>query len=132
MLLTGRQDLPAGVSIQNVPNAAEWPSMPALVTYAKGGRGRNNLPPAVVLPEPSVNEAGKVRPGQYAGRLGPRWDAWHLNMAAPCALGNGACPHCFRFEGTPFHHDADHIFETPSLTLPDGGLGRLNGRLGLL
>src|SRR5688572_26631711 len=69
MLLTGRLDMPAGFSLQNVPNPNEWPSMPALVNYAKEGRGRNNLPPAVVLPEPSVNEAGKVRPGQYAGRL---------------------------------------------------------------
>ncbi|MEK7215576.1 MAG: DUF1501 domain-containing protein, partial [Chloroflexota bacterium] len=76
MLLTGRLDLPIGFSTQNVPNPNEWPSMPALVNFLKAGRGRNNLPPAIVLPEPSVNEAGRVRPGQYAGRLGPRWDAW--------------------------------------------------------
>lgn len=106
--------------------------MPALVNYAKGGRGRNNLPPAVVLPEPSVNEAGKVRPGQYAGRLGPRWEAWHLRMATRCPLGNGACPHCFRFEGTPFRHEPATVFETPTLTLPDGGSDRLQGRVGLL
>jgi hypothetical protein len=132
MLLTGRLDLPIGFSTQNVPNPNEWPSIPALVNYAKQGRGRNNLPPAIVLPEPSVNEAGRVRPGQYAGRLGPRWDAWHLNMAARCPLGNGACPHCFRFEGTPFRHDADTIFETPALTLPEGGSARLQTRVGLL
>jgi hypothetical protein len=132
MLLTGRLDLPVGFSTQNVPNPNEWPSMPALVNFAKAGRGRNNLPPAVVLPEPSVNEAGRVRPGQYAGRLGPRWEAWHLHMAARCALGNGACPHCFRFEGTPFEHAAPTIFETPTLTLPDGGSSRLRGRVSLL
>jgi hypothetical protein len=132
MLLTGRLDLPTGFSLQNVPNPNEWPSIPALVNYFKEGRGHNNLPPAIVLPEPSVNEAGKVRPGQYAGRLGPRWDAWHLNMAARCALGNGACPHCFRFEGTPFEHNAATIFETPSLALPAGGVSRLSGRLSLL
>src|SRR5262249_5335988 len=95
-------------------------------------RGRNNLPPAVVLPQPSINEAGRVRPGQYAGRLGPRWEAWHLNIAAKCALGNGACPHCFRFEGTDFEHGSETIFETPALTLPEGGAARLDGRLGLL
>jgi hypothetical protein len=132
MLLTGRLDLPAGFSTQNVPNPNEWPSIPALVNYVRRGQGRNQLPPAVVLPEPSVNEAGRVRPGQYAGRLGPRWDAWHLNVAARCPLGNGACPHCFRFEGTPFHHAADTIFDVPSLTLPEGGPSRLAGRLGLL
>lgn len=132
MLLTGRLDLPVGFSTQNVPNPNEWPSLPALVNFARNGRGNNNLPPAMILPEPSVNEAGRVRPGQYAGRLGPRWDAWHLNMASRCALGNGACPHCFRFEGTPFEHAAPSIFETPTLTLPDGGSNRLRGRLGLL
>jgi hypothetical protein len=132
MLLTGRLDLPAGFSLQNVPNANEWPSMPALLTYARGGRGRNDLPPAAVLPEPSINEAGKVRPGQYAGRLGPRWEAWHLPMATKCPLGNGACPHCFRFEGTPFRHEPATVFETPTLTLANGGPDRLRGRLGLL
>lgn len=132
MLLTGRLDLPVGFSTQNVPNPNEWPSIPALVNFAQAGRGRNNLPPAIILPEPSVNEAGRVRPGQYAGRLGPRWDAWHLNMAARCALGNGACPQCFRFEGTPFEHAAETIFETPTLSLPEGGSPRLRGRMGLL
>jgi hypothetical protein len=132
MLLTGRLDLPAGFSVQNVPNPNEWPSLPAQVTFAKDGRGHNNLPPAVVLPEPSVNEAGRVRPGQYAGRLGPRWEAWHLPMATRCLLGNGACPHCFRFEGPPFTHEPPTIFETPALTLPDGGAGRLRDRTALL
>ena len=132
MLLTGRLDLPVGFSTQNVPNPHEWPSIPALVNFAKQGRGRNNLPVSAVLPEPSINEAGKVRPGQYAGRLGPRWEAWHLPMATKCALGNGACPHCFRFEGTAFQHEPPTIFETPTLTLPEGGSERLRGRLGLL
>ncbi|MBI2804185.1 MAG: DUF1501 domain-containing protein [Planctomycetes bacterium] len=132
MLLTGRLDMPVGFSLQNVPNPHEWPSIPVQVNHAKQGRGRNNLPVSVVLPEPSVNEASKVRPGQYAGRLGPRWEAWHLRMATQCALGNGACPHCFRFEGTPFRHEPPTIFETPSLTLPDGGGARLRGRVNLL
>lgn len=133
MLLTGRLDMPAGFSLQNVPNPNEWPSMPALVNYAQEGRGRNNLPPAVVLPEPSINEAGKVRPGQYAGRLGPRWEAWHLRMATQCPLGNGACPHCFRHDDEPtFKHEPATIFETPTLTLPEGGPDRLQGRVGLL
>ena len=132
MLLTGRLDLPVGFSLQNVPNPHEWPSIPALVNFAKQGRGRNNLPPSVVLPEPSINEAGKVRPGQYAGRLGPRWEAWHLRMATQCALGNGACPQCFRHDDVPFRHEPPTIFETPTLTLPDGGRDRLATRVGLL
>ncbi|MBM4004313.1 MAG: DUF1501 domain-containing protein [Planctomycetes bacterium] len=131
MLLTGRLDLPPGFTLDKVPNANEWPSIPATVTYALRER-RTALPPAVVLPQPSVNEEGKVRPGQYAGRLGNNWDAWHLHVAAPCALGNGACPDCFRFEGTPFEHGSPRIFDTPRLVLPEGGEIRLNGRVGLL
>lgn len=131
MLLTGRLDLPAGFSVQNVPNPNEWPSIAAQATFALRER-RGSMPPAAVLPEPSVNEVGRVRPGQYSGRLGSRWEAWHLHMASRCPLGNGACPHCFRFEGTPFAHDPATIFETPSLTLPDGGGTRLTDRIGLL
>ncbi len=133
MLLTGRLDLPVGFSTQNVPNPNEWPSIPAIVNFAKNGRGRNNLPPSVVLPEASINEAGRVRPGQYAGRLGSRWEAWHLRMATACALGNGACPNCFRHDDAPdFRHEPPTIFETPTLTLPDGGPDRLRGRVNLL
>src|SRR5262249_19721755 len=130
MLLTGRLELPAGFNVNTVPNANEWPSLPALVTYLT--KGRNNLPPAIVLPQPSINESGRARPGQFAGRLGPRWDAWHLNLASPCALGNGACPRCFRFDGTPFRHGSATIFDTPALMLPDGGSLRLEARVGLL
>jgi Protein of unknown function (DUF1501) len=133
MLLTGRLDLPVGFSTQNVPNPHEWPSLPAQINFAKSGRGRDHLPPAVVLPEPSINEAGRVRPGQYAGRLGPRWEAWHLQMATKCPLGNGACPNCFRHDlDEEFHHEPETIFQTPTLTLPDGGLDRFSGRVGLL
>ena len=131
MLLTGRLDLPPGFSLEKVPSPNEWPSIPAIVTFAQRNR-RGKMPPAVVLPEPSVNEANKVRPGQYAGRLGNRWDAWHIDIAVKCALGNGACPECFRFEGTPFDHASKTVFDTPTLSLPDGGRQRLNGRIGLL
>src|SRR5262249_20354362 len=63
MLLRGRLDLPAGFSLDNVPSPNEWPSIPATVTYALRDR-QSVVPPAVVLPQPSVNEIGKVRPGQ--------------------------------------------------------------------
>jgi hypothetical protein len=130
MLLTGRLDLPPGFSTVDVPNPNEWPSIPAQVTYALRGRGK--LPPAAVLPEPSVNEVARVRPGQYAGRLGPQHEAWHLDIAAKCPLGNGACPDCFRFDDDHFDHAAATIFDTPMLALPDGGPQRLTGRMGLL
>lgn len=130
MLFTGRLDLPVGFSTVNVPNPNEWPSLLSQVTYALREPGR--LPPAAVLPEPSVNEAARVRPGQYAGRLGNRFEAWHLDLAAKCPLGNGACPNCFRFDDDHFEHASSTIFDVPMLSLPTGGSGRLNGRVHLL
>jgi hypothetical protein len=130
MLFSGRLDFPAGFSLARVPSPNEWPSLASQITYLT--RGRNDLPPAAVLPQPSVNEAGAVRPGQFAGRLGPKYEAWHLHVAAACALGNGACPNCFRFEGTPFHHAAATIFEMPTLSLPEGGRYRFDNRVELL
>src|SRR6185437_15558464 len=78
MLLTGRLDVPSAASLGKPPSPNEWPSIASQVTYAT--RGRNMLPPAVVLPQPSVNETGNVRPGQYAGKLGKRFEAWHMNI----------------------------------------------------
>lgn len=129
-IFTGRMDFPVGFNVNRVPSPNEWPSMATLVTYAT--RGRNNLPPAIVLPQPSVNEIGRVRPGQFTGRMSSKYEAFHADIAAPCALGNGACPNCFRFEGTPFEHESRAIFDTPMLALPEGGQSRLKGRLGLL
>ncbi|MBL8850575.1 MAG: DUF1501 domain-containing protein [Planctomycetaceae bacterium] len=130
MLFTGRLDLPPGFSLDRVPNPNEWPSIAAQITYAL--RDRGGLPPAAVLPQPSVNEAARFRPGQYAGRLGSRWEAWHLDIAAPCPLGNGACPNCFRFDADHFEHAAQSVFDVPLLSLPDGGESRLSARVDLL
>ena len=131
MMLTGRLDFPIGFSTSRIPSPNEWPSMLSVVTYAKRHELRR-LPPAAVLPEPSVNEAARVRPGQYAGKLGSSYEAWHIDVAAKCPLGNGACPECFRFDKEGFEHAAETIFNTPILTLPKGGRGRLQERIGLL
>lgn len=135
ILLTGRLDFPAGFNEAKAPSPNEWPSLLSQVTYAasqhRASQARN-LPPAVVLPQPSVNEVNKVRPGQYAGKLGSKYEAWHVDIAAPCALGNGACPNCFRFDEDHYEHGSSTIFDTPMLALPDGGSLRLNDRVGLL
>ena len=131
MLLTGRLDLPTGFTLNDVPNAKEWPSIPAVITYAMRDQ-QHLLPPAVILPEPSVNEAARFRPGQYAGQLGSQWEAWHIDIAAKCPLGNGACPDCFRFDDSKFEHAASSVFDTPVLTLPTGGQQRFGRRVDLL
>ncbi|MDA1016113.1 MAG: DUF1501 domain-containing protein, partial [Planctomycetota bacterium] len=128
MLLTGRLDIPPGLKTPPDPN--EWPSIPSQLTYAL--RGNTPLPPAAVLPQPSINEAAQVRPGQYAGKLGALWESWHIDIASKCPLGNGACPDCFRFDLDEFEHVPATIFDTPMLTLPEGGGSRFNRRINLL
>ncbi|MBS0203796.1 MAG: DUF1501 domain-containing protein [Planctomycetes bacterium] len=130
MLLTGRLDFPAGYNEAKAPSPNEWPSLLSQVTYA--ARSGQDLPTAVVLPQPSVNEINKVRPGQYAGKMGAKYEAWHVDIAAPCALGNGACPNCFRHDDDQYEHGSTTVFETPMLTLPAGGSLRLNDRARLL
>ena len=127
MLLTGRLDLPVGFSTQNVPNPNEYPSMPALVNFAKGGRGRNNLPPAIVLPEPSVNEAGRVRPGQYAGarsRWTPGTQHGRPQPWATAFVCNASAWDTLRAQRS------DHL-QTPRLTCPTAARPAA-GRIGLL
>ena len=131
MLLTGRLDLPVGFSTRIVPSPNEWPSLPSQINYALQHQ-LSRMPASVVLPQPSVNEAARVRPGQYAGRLGPKWETWHIDIASKCPLGNGACPHCFRFDEDTFEHVPETVFDTPMLTLPEGGRLRFNNRVGLL
>jgi hypothetical protein len=64
--------------------------------------------------------------------MGAKWEAWHVDIAAKCSLGNGACPNCFRFDDDEFEHVSPTVFATPMLTLPEGGRLRLNDRVGLL
>jgi len=132
MLLTGRMDLPPNFTLNSVPNAMEFPTLASQVKYAYRGRRDLPLPPAAILPEPGGNGAARFRRGQYAGMMGKLWEAWHIDIAASCPQGNGACPDCFRFEGTPFEHASKTIFTTPSLKLPDGGYKRFQGRLDFL
>jgi hypothetical protein len=134
MLLTGRLDFPTGFNLGQAPSPNEWPSLAAQATYAAALASPSlaGLPPTAVLPQPSVNESGNFRPGQYAGKLGIDYEAWHLDIAAACPLGNGACPHCFRFEGTPHEHASSTVFNPPLLSLPEGGAPRFDGRVGLL
>ena len=131
MMFTGRLDVPLLFSENNSPSQNEWPSMPSVVTYAMRNQ-RGKLPPAAVLPQPNINEVGVYRPGQYAGLLGKQWEAWHIDIAAKCLLGSGACPDCFRFDQSPFEHAANSVFEIPLLKLPAGGRDRFKGRVDLL
>ena len=75
VMLSGRTDLPTGFS-PSMPKSTDHPSIAALATDQ--ATPRNNLPPAIVLPEKIVHRTGRTVPGQFAGVLGPHRDPYFL------------------------------------------------------
>ncbi|MFL5242302.1 MAG: DUF1501 domain-containing protein [Gemmataceae bacterium] len=114
IMLTGRNDLPPGFN-PNRPMTSDWPSMASVVQYALA---ESSVPASVVLPHLLVHRTGRALPGQQAGLLGSRHDAWVLQAAAKCT-GYGACPQCFFHDGkTSFSHGTGPLFQPPHLQLP--------------
>lgn len=130
VMLTGRSDLPAGFN-PNQPNPTDWPSIAAVLGAV--AKPRNNLPPAVVLPERLVHATGRVIPGQFAGTMGPRRDPWFVEASPFDPAAYGAFPE-YEFD----HQDRPRTprrrrFQVPDLTLPEGlDDPRLTSRLDLL
>ena len=130
IMLTGRGDLPPGFN-PSMPRASDWPSIASVAAAATPPR--NNLPPAAVLPERLVHNTGRVIPGQFAGKMGPRRNPWFIEASPFDSLSYGAYP-AFQFD----HQERpgefrDRTFQAPSLTLPEGlARGRLDDRLTLL
>lgn len=130
IMLTGRSTLPTGFD-PNQPKSTDWPSLAAVAGALT--RPRNNLPPAVVLPERLVHTTGRVIPGQFAGMMGEARQPWFIEASAFDPMAYGAFPE-YEFD----HQDRAHTpkrtrFDAPSLTLPENfGRSRLDGRLDLL
>jgi hypothetical protein len=130
MMLTGRTDLPPGFN-PNEPKPTDWPAIVAVGGALAGSR--NNLPPAVVLPERLIHTTGRVIPGQFAGEMGRRRDPWFIEASSFDPTAYGAYPE-FEFD----HQDRPSTpkrlrFQIPDLTLPEGlAENRLGSRLGLL
>ena len=117
VMLTGRSDLPIGFD-PNKPKETDWPSMAALANALV--QPRNNLPPAVVLPEKLIHQTGRVIPGQFGGQMGKHRDPWFLEMSPYHPLNYGAYPEYL------FHHekgrveDGTLVYQAPHLALPEG------------
>ena len=130
IMLTGRSDLPPGFD-PSLPRSADWPSVAAIAGALTASR--NNLPPAVILPEKLVHSTGRVIPGQFAGELGPRREPWFIEASPFAPAAYGAYP-VFEFD----HQDrptasGSRRFQVPSLGLPaDFARSRLSDRLSLL
>src|SRR6202011_544813 len=127
----GRSQMPRGFDA-NAPRPTDWPSLAAVANYLTSPR--NNLPPAVILPQSLIHYTGRTIPGQFAGQMGPRWDPWIIKAAAECASqAYGACPDCFRHDQLAHRHPSQPAFQEPNLSLLEGLCrGRLGDRLHLL
>jgi hypothetical protein len=130
IMLTGRSDLPSGFD-PNKPRPGDHPSIAAVAGAVVGPR--NNLPPAVVLPERLIHTTGRVIPGQFAGIMGAKRDPWFIEASPYDQTAYGAFPK-FEFSHEDKPRSGRRVsFQAPSLSLPEGlGLDRLGGRLRLL
>ena len=130
IMLTGRTPLPPGFN-PSVPLPTDWPSIASVAGAVTAPR--NNLPPAVVLPEKLIHYSRRVIPGQFAGMMGSRRDPWFIEASPYNSLGYGAYPD-YEFD----HQERPNMprrtaFQAPNLTLPEGfGNSRLDNRIELL
>ena len=131
IMLTGRRDLPPGFD-PNKPGPRDWPSIASVVGATS--RPKNNLPPAVVLPEKLIHSTGRVIPGQFGGEMGAKHDPWFIEASPFDPMGYGAFPeYGFDHQQRPQPPGKVKRFQVPSLGLPEGfSEGRLADRLNLL
>lgn len=131
IMLTGRSQLPAGFS-PNSPSRSDYPSIASIVGATLRSNRRNNLPPAVVLPERLVHSTGRVIPGQFAGEMGPERDPWFIESSSFHNSSYGAFPQ-YTFDHQDRGKPDPRVFQAPQLQLPQGlGLKEVQGRLQLL
>lgn len=129
-MLTGRTPMPEGYN-PSLPRPADWPSIASVAGAMTAPR--NNLPPAVVLPERLVHNTGRVLPGQFGGIMGRRRDPWFIEASQFEPKSYGAYPD-YNFDHVKGAIERkQQVFQAPSLTLPqDFGATRLGNRMDLL
>ena len=76
---------------------------------------RNNLPPAIILPEKLIHRTRRVIPGQFAGAIGNQHEPFFLNVSRFNAQSYGAWPHARGGE-----NPAEVAFHLPNLSVPEG------------
>jgi len=130
IMLTGRSDAPAGFN-PSLPKPSDHPCIAAVAGAVTAVR--NNLPPAVVLPERLVHNSGRVIPGQFAGVMGRLRDPWFIEAAGFDPFAYGAYPE-FEFDHQQRKYEPKRTrFLAPDLSLPQGVDGpRFDGRMEVL
>ena len=129
VMLTGRTPKPLGFNASK-PRPSDFPSIAAVANDRL--QPRNNLPPAIVLPDKIVHRTGRTIPGQFAGQMGELRDPWFLEASPYHPEHYGAYPDYL------FHHakggmeDKKLKFQAPNLSLPHGlAKGRFVNRMDL-
>ena len=129
IMLTGRSDLPPGFD-PSKPKESDWPSITSVANAVL--ERRNNLPPAIVLPEKLIHRTGRVIPGQFAGHMGPHRDPFLLKSSRYDAENYGAYPDYLFHHAKGRQDGSSYSFDAPSLSLPEGlDWNRLQDRLSL-
>ncbi len=130
IMLTGRSELPAGFN-PSVPMPSDWPAIAAVAGAVT--QPRNNLPPAVILPEKLIHNTRRVIPGQFGGIMGPRRDPWFIDASPFSSLAYGAYPQYEFDHQIRANMPRREAFQAPNLALPEGfASSRLDMRLELL
>ena len=128
-ILTGRSEMPVGFD----PNRARDTDHPSIAAVAGAvTAGRNNLPPAIVLPEKLIHRTGRTIPGQFGAAMGPLRDPYFLDCCRFHPDSYGAWPQ-YGFDHQSGKLDAGLDFRVPGLELPaDLTVERFRDRVGLL
>lgn len=130
IMLTGRTDAPLGFD-PSKPKKSDHPSMAALATALLPKR-KDNLPPAIVLPDKLIHRQGRTLAGQFAGTLGSQHDPWFLEMSPYHPNHYGAYPQYLFHHERGFETDTTLKFQAPHLSLPHGlSLDRVLDRVSL-
>ncbi len=129
VMLTGHSEMPVGFD-RTKPKSTDWPSIASVATALVPAR--NNLPPALVLPEKMKHREGRIINGQLAGMMGPRFDPWFLEMSPYHPAHYGAYPEYLFHHERGFERDPHLLWQPPHLSLPEGlSLDRVRDRVGL-
>lgn len=129
VMLSGRNEVAPGFD-PSKPKSTDWPSIASLATALLPRR--NNLPPALVLPDKMIHRAGRVIPGQFGGMMGTKADPWFLEMSPYHPGTYGAYPEYLFEHEKGFKTDAALKWQAPHLALPEGlTLDRVRDRVSL-
>lgn len=130
IMLTGHSDIPPGFD-PTKPKDSDWPSMASII--GQSVKPKNNLPPAIMLPEKIIHRTGRTLPGQFGGQMGPEHDPFFVDASKYNPQSYGAYPDYL------FHHEKgqqnadDFDFNVPNFSMPEGvDFQRMQDRVSLL